>query len=239
MVNKQTKTILFFLVILDPSNVANPIKSSSFNSITLKINYCNRRQFTLPLPSSTTSKDLHKQVADRISSSSIYNSLPQRSINLYLIYNDGMYHLDDDDQYTKLKHLKFLSDSIQLLASHSLVKKLKIYIRTSNSSLSKKKNSILLNIKKKNFFFFLDLGSCLSSNSEYTMMDFDRFKIIFDVYQRDMKSTNTRFEFDGNILHPHGTPMDYDMVDGEILDAFILPNLNQNKAIRKKERNFI
>ncbi len=71
------------------------------------------------------------------------------------------------------------------------------------------------------------------------MMDFDRFQIIFYAYQRDMKSTNIRFQFDGNTLHPHSTSMDYDMVDGEILGEFILPNLHQNKAIRKKQRNFI
>ncbi len=60
-------------------------------------------------------------------------------LGLYLVYNNQIYHLDDEDQYTKLKHLKFSSDTIELLGSYSLVKKLKIFIQTSNSSLSKKK----------------------------------------------------------------------------------------------------
>ncbi len=66
-------------------------------------------------------------------------------------------------------------------------------------------------------------------------MDSDRFQTIFDVYKRDMKSTNIRFEFDGDTLHPHATPMDYDMVDGEILDAFILPISKPIKTKKTKE----
>ncbi len=66
-------------------------------------------------------------------------------------------------------------------------------------------------------------------------MDFDRFEIIFDAYQCDMKSTNFRFEFDGNTLHPHATLMDYDMVDGEVLDAFILPTSEQCNTKKTKE----
>jgi hypothetical protein len=63
-------------------------------------------------------------------------------------------------------------------------------------------------------------------------MDTDRFQIIFDAYKRDMKTTDIRFEFDGDKLHPHATPNDYDMVDGEILDAFILSTSEQkNKEI--------
>jgi hypothetical protein len=45
-----------------------------------------------------------------------------------------------------------------------------------------------------------------------------------------MKSTNIRFEFDGNTLHSHDIPMDYDMVDGKILDAFILPTSEQSNT---------
>jgi hypothetical protein len=70
-------------------------------------------------------------------------------------------------------------------------------------------------------------------------MDTDRFEIIFDAYKRDMKSTNIRFEFDGDTLHPHATPIEYDMVDGEILDAFILPTstkqINAIKTTKNKE----
>ncbi len=50
-----------------------------------------------------------------------------------------------------------------------------------------------------------------------------------------MKSTNILFEFDGNTLHPHATPMEYDMVDGEILDAFILPTSKQINTKKIKE----
>lgn len=69
-------------------------------------------------------------------------------------------------------------------------------------------------------------------------MSIDRFEIIFNTYQRDMKSTNIRFRFDGNTLDPHVTPMDHDMVDGEILDAFILYTSEQS-SMKKNERNFI
>jgi hypothetical protein len=94
----------------------------------------------------------------------------------------------------------------------------------------------LLNIKKIIFFFFVvDRRSSLSSKREYTMMDSDRFEIIFDAYKCDMKSTNIRFEFDGDTLHPHATPMDYDMVDGQILDAFILPTSKQSNTKKAKE----
>lgn len=64
------------------------------------------------------------------------------------------------------------------------------------------------------------------------MMDTDHFETIFNNYKRDMKSTNIRFEFDGDTLDPRATPNDYDMIDGEILDAFIL---STNKQINKKD----
>ncbi len=66
-------------------------------------------------------------------------------------------------------------------------------------------------------------------------MDTDRFQIIFDAYKRDMKSTDIRFEFDGDTLHPHATPNDYDMVDGEILDAFILSTSKEINEKKNKE----
>jgi len=83
--------------------------------------------------------------------------------------------------------------------------------------------------------FFSDRRSSLLSKREYTMMDSDRFETIFDAYKRDMKSMNIRFEFDGDTLHPHATPIDYDMVDGEILDAFILPTSKQINTKKTKE----
>jgi hypothetical protein len=84
----------------------------------------------------------------------------------------------------------------------------------------------------------LDRRSSLLSKREYTMMDTDRFEIIFNAYERDMKSSNIRFEFDGDTIHPHATPMDYDMVDGEILDAFILPVSKQINKKKTKEISF-
>ena len=66
-------------------------------------------------------------------------------------------------------------------------------------------------------------------------MDSDRFQVIFDAYKRDMKSTNIRFEFDGDTLHPHATPLDYEMMDGEILDAFILPTSKSTNTKKTKE----
>ena len=77
------------------------------------------------------------------------------------------------------------------------------------------------------------------------MMDTDRFEIAFDAYKRDTKSTNIRFEFDGETLHPHATPIDYDMTDGEILDAFILSTpISNNKQsnqlkTKKEEGNYL
>jgi hypothetical protein len=64
-------------------------------------------------------------------------------------------------------------------------------------------------------------------------MDTDRFETIFNAYKHDMKSTNIRFEFDGDTLHPRATPNDYDMVDGEILDAFIIPSISTNSNKQK------
>jgi hypothetical protein len=88
--------------------------------------------------------------------------------------------------------------------------------------------------------FNLARRSSLLSKREYIISDTDRFEIIFDAYKRDMKSDDIRFEFDGDTLHPHATPNDYEMVDGEILDAFILStskqiNTNKNKQISLNE----
>jgi hypothetical protein len=188
----------------DLSNVLDPVKSISFDTITLKIDHSDGRQLTLTLPLITTLKDLYKQVAERLSLSSIY-----------LVYNNQTLKLDDENQFMTLKQLKFSSNSIQLIESYPLIKKLKIFIQTSNSSSNR--------------------HSSLSSKREYTMMDSDRFEMIFDAYKRDMKSTNIRFEFDGDTLNPHATPIDYDMIDGEILDAFILPTSKQMNKKKPKE----
>jgi len=111
-----------------------------------------------------------------------------------------------------LKQLNFSSNNIHLLESYPLLRKLKIFIQTSNSSSGRR--------------------SSLLSKREYTMSDTDHFEIIFNAYKRDMKSTNIRFEFDGDTLHPRATPNDYDMVDGEILDAFILSTSKQINPIK-------
>ena len=72
-------------------------------------------------------------------------------------------------------------------------------------------------------------------------MDTNRFETIFDAYKRDMRSSDIRFEFDGDTLHPRATPNDYDMVDGEILDAFISyptsTNSNKQKNQSKTKKN--
>jgi hypothetical protein len=131
MVNKQ-KFLFFYssCYISDPSSDVHSAQSFSVDSITLIINHSNGRQLILTLPLATTLKDLYKQVADRLSSSLIY---------LYLIHNNQIFRLDDEDQFMTLKQIKFSSDTIQLLGSYSLIKKLKIFIQTSNSSSSKKK----------------------------------------------------------------------------------------------------
>ena len=60
------------------------------------------------------------------------------------------------------------------------------------------------------------------------MVETDRFEPILTTYKRDMKSSHIRFEFDGETIHPQATPTDYEMVDGDILDAFILPTPTQS-----------
>ena len=131
MVNKENG-FLFFLknisFLLDRSNVVDPVKSISFDSITLKIDHSDGRQLTLTLPSTTTLKDLYRQVAERLSLSSIS-----------LVFNNQTLKLDDENQLMTLKQLKFSSDTIQLLESYPLVRKLKLFIQTSNSSSSEKR----------------------------------------------------------------------------------------------------
>jgi hypothetical protein len=71
--------------------------------------------------------------------------------------------------------------------------------------------------------------------------DTDLFEIIFNAFKRGMKPNDTRFEFDGDKLHSHATPNYYDIIDGEILDAFILSTsqqINTIKTIKTKETVF-
>ncbi|CAF0726486.1 unnamed protein product [Adineta steineri] len=138
--------------------------------------------------------------------------------SIYLVYNDKTLKLDDQNQSLTLKQLDFSSNNIQLLESYPLIRKLKIFIQTSTSS-SNRRSSL--------------------SKREYSMLDTDHFEIIFNAYKNDMKSTNIRFEFDGDTLNPRATPNDYDMVDGEILDAFIsLPtSTNNNNNSNNNKQN--
>jgi hypothetical protein len=132
MVNR--KKIFFFqifLFILDISNsldVIDAIKPVSLDTITLQIDHSDGRQLTLSLPLITTLKNLYKEVAERLSLSSIY-----------LVYNNQTLKLDDENQLMTLKQLNFSSNNIQLLESYPLIRKLKIFIQTSNSSSSQKK----------------------------------------------------------------------------------------------------
>ncbi|CAF1286361.1 unnamed protein product [Adineta ricciae] len=166
-----------------------PVKSLSFNKVTLNIDHCDGRQLTLTLPLSTTLKSLCQQVAEHLHLSSIY-----------LVYNDRTLKLDEKNHSMTLKQLDFSTDADQFLESYPLIRKLKISIQTSSNR-----------------------RSSLPSKREYTMMDTDRFEVIFNAYKSDTKATNVRFEFDGDTLDPRATPNDYEMVDEEILDAFILP----------------
>jgi hypothetical protein len=85
------------------------------------------------------------------------------------------------------------------------------------------------------FILISDRRSSLLSKREYIMSDTDRFETIFDAYKRDMKSNEIRFEFDGDKIHPHATPNDYDMIDGEIIDAFILSTSKQINTKQNEE----
>ncbi|CAF3356176.1 unnamed protein product [Rotaria socialis] len=133
--------------------------------------------------------------------------------SIYLVYNNQTLKLDDNNQSMTLQQLNFSSNDTQL-ESYPLVRKMNIFIQTSATSARR---------------------SSLVSKREYTILDTDRFEIIFDAYKRDMKTNNIRFEFDGDTLHPHATPVDYDITGGEILDAFILPTSNNNNNKQKNE----
>jgi hypothetical protein len=80
---------------------------------------------TFSLPLTTTLKDLHKQVAERLSLSSIY-----------LVYNNQTLKLDNENQLMTLQQLNFSSNNIQLIESYPLIRKLRIFIQTSISSSS-------------------------------------------------------------------------------------------------------
>lgn len=54
------------------------------------------------------------------------------------------------------------------------------------------------------------------------MVTNDRFEKIFELYRNEMNWSKIRFEFDGDEIHPKATPEDYQMNDGEILDAYFL-----------------
>jgi hypothetical protein len=53
-----------------------------------------------------------------------------------------------------------------------------------------------------------------------------------------MKWNDIRFEFDGDTLHPHATPNDYEMVDDEIFYAFIFSTLKQINTKKTKQISF-
>jgi hypothetical protein len=115
--------ILFYIT--NDLDVINPVESLLSDTITLKIDHSDGRQLNFSVPLTTTLKDLYKQVADRLSIPSIY-----------LVYNNQTLKLDDDNQSMTLKQLNFSSNNIQLLESYPLIRKLKIFIQTSNSSSS-------------------------------------------------------------------------------------------------------
>lgn len=112
----NTKKIHFFSLILDPSNVTDPIKSISFDSITLKIDHSDGRQITLVLPSNTTFKELNQQVSERL-------SLP----SIYLVHHDQTLKLDDENQNMTLKQFQFSSNQTEILESYPLIKKREIF----------------------------------------------------------------------------------------------------------------
>jgi hypothetical protein len=132
MVNRKEKKknfffskFLFFLDRLNEFDVSDPVKSISLENITLKIDHSDGRQLTFSLPLTTTLKDLHKQVAERLSLSSIY-----------LVYNNQTLKLDNENQLMTLQQLNFSSNNIQLIESYPLIRKLRIFIQTSTSSSS-------------------------------------------------------------------------------------------------------
>jgi len=181
----------------DLNETDDELKSvSSDDNVTLKIDHADGRQLTLILPLKTTLNELYQQVSDRLCLSSIS-----------LVYHNQTLKLDQQTQGLTLKQLDFSSNEIQVLESYPIIKKIKIFIQTSNSSSNRRSSSL--------------------SKREYAMMDTDPFETIFEAYKRDMKSSNIRFEFDGDTLHPKATPSEYDMTDGEILDAFILTTNNK------------
>ena len=65
-------------------------------------------------------------------------------------------------------------------------------------------------------------------------MDTDRFEKIFDQYKNDYQLTDVRFEFDGETIHPKALPTDYEIDDGEVLDAFIISKSNNSNLMKMK-----
>lgn len=163
------------------------------DQITFKIDHADGRQLTLSLTSSTTLKDLLRLVSQRL-------SLPSVS----LVWKNQTLKIDDEHPSITLKQLGFSSDQIQLIESYPLTRKVQLFIQTSTHSAADRRRR-----------------SSALSKREFTLLDSEPFEKIFHIYQREMKSQEIRFEFDGETLHPRATPSDFDMNDGDILDAFI------------------
>ena len=205
---------MLFVFHLDRSSGRGDIPS--LDKIALNIDHSDGRQLSLSLTSSTTLKSLYQQVAENL-------DLPAVS----LVFNNQTLKLDERHQSMSLKQLHFSSDNVQFLESYPVTTKMKIFIQTSATTSSIHPMFFIVETIDV-ILFVLDRRSSSGSKRQYAMLATDSFEIIFEAYKRDMKATNIRFEFDGDKLDPRATPNDYEMVDGEILDAFILAQTSNN-----------
>lgn len=126
-----------------------------------------------------------------------YDEVSRRlsSTSISLVYQNKTLKFDEISSKT-LKEFGLTSNEIHLFESYQTCRKLRIFIQT----------------KTKN----------RSNRREYQLMATDHFEKIFRPFQNEIQCRKVRFELDGDEIHPGETPEDYQMDDGEVLDAFLL-----------------
>ena len=168
------------------------LSSLHVDEISLKIDHSDGRQLILSFASSTTIEQLFDEVARRLALNSIS-----------LVYQDKTLKFDEIASKT-LKQFGLTSSETHLFESYPTTRKLRLFIQTSVQSNEKNRRSTQ------------------TTRREYQLMENDHFEKIFRLFQKEMNCRNIRFELDGDEIHPGETPEDYQMNDGEILDAFLL-----------------
>lgn len=127
----------------------------------------------------------------------LYDEVSRRlsSNSISLVYQNKTLKFDEISSKT-LKEFGLTSNEIHLFESYQTSQKLRIFIQT----------------KTKN----------RSIRREFQLLATEHFQKIFRLFQNEIQCRKVRFELDGDEIHPGETPEDYQMDDGEILDAFLL-----------------